>query len=386
MLSYMSKRGFGHLYQRGNIWWMSYSIDGQQVWESTGQRTRTDAAKVLKKKLGSDMAPGVTDRVTMAELFDDLLAEYRANRSKSLKDFIEPTVRRLREHWDRHRAVQVTTAKIRDYRDALIAEGRADATANRHMAILRRAMKLGAKATPPKVRTIPAFPMLTENNVRKGFLEAADYYKLLRHLNSEIAPLVVTAYHTGARQGELLRLKWKQVDLERGIIRLDPGTTKNSQGRLLPIFGDMATALRRQHDYTVAYWPRCQFVFHRSGHCIKDFRWAWARATEAAGLKGLLFHDLRRSGVRNLVRAGAPERVAMAISGHRTRAIFDRYNIVSEDDLHVAGERVAEYLGAGSGARTPTVFQPQEPKSCASASSANPANLDINLTKTSVKQ
>ena len=88
----------------------------------------------------------------------------------------------------------------------------------------------------------------------------------------------------------------------------------------------------------------CPYVFHRNGRQIRDIYHAWRLAAERAGRPGLMLHDFRRSTARNLVRSGVSERVAMAVTGHKTRAIFDRYNIVSETDLRDASAKMSAYV------------------------------------------
>ncbi|HXW54907.1 MAG TPA: site-specific integrase [Candidatus Cybelea sp.] len=159
----------------------------------------------------------------------------------------------------------------------------------------------------------------------QGFLEHTGYQRLRQELPERLRPLLATGNFTGMRRSEILNLRWSNVDLANAEIHLEPRVTKNDQPRTIPLLGELPDMLRLER----ARNPKSEFVFLRADKRIGGFRKAWRSACERAGLSGLLFHDLRRTGVRNLVRAGVPEGVAMAISGHRTRAIFDRYNIVS---------------------------------------------------------
>jgi len=152
--------------------------------------------------------------------------------------------------------------------------------------------------------------------------------------------------------GEILELRWSQVDFLNGFVRLEPGTTKNEEARTIPLFGELREMLLMQKQPRDQLWPDCPWVFFRRGQRIKSTDYPWREACKRAGLwdheadrPARLFHDLRRTGVRNLVRAGVPEAVAMRISGHKTRSIFDRYNIVTEADLREAGNKLERHLG-----------------------------------------
>jgi integrase len=122
-------------------------------------------------------------------------------------------------------------------------------------------------------------------------------------------------------------------------VRLEPGSTKNAEGRMFSFVGyrPLDRLLRHQRERTDtierATGQIIRWVFHREGAAIRNFRGAWRTACKRAGVPGRLFHDLRRTAVRNLERAGVPRSVAMKLTGHKTEAIYRRYAIVSEADL-----------------------------------------------------
>jgi len=360
-----SKPRLGSIYQRkkrladGSVielqtWWVKYSKNGQIFRESSGGDKYADAERLLRKRtaeiFGGAFAGPQADRIKVGELLDDLLLDYQVN-GKAYRDFAEPIVRvQLRPVFGSMRATELDTPAVQRYMADRRKQGAANATINRACALLKRAFNLGRMQTPPKVGRVPYIPHLKEDNVRKGFLEYPEFVALRQALPEEIRPVITFAYYTGCRKGEILSLQWTQVDLGARVVRLEAGTTKNDDARLLPLTPELYEVLAMQKAICERRYPDCSWVFSRCGKPILDFRGAWEIACGAAelvddeGKPTKLFHDLRRTGVRNLIRAGVPERVAMMISGHKSRSVFDRYNIVSERDLQDAARRLGLFI------------------------------------------
>lgn len=243
---------------------------------------------------------------------------------------------RLRQYFGGLRALAVTTDSLNRFVAFCREQGLSNGTINRDLAALRRAFHLALRAG--KIQKVPCFPHLKESAPRAGFLEEADYDRLAanaRHL--WLRALVAAGYTFGFRKGELLNLRVKQIDLFNRTIRLNAGETKSGEGRVVKMTANVYTLLRA----CVAGKDSDDCVFTREdGKPVLDFRERWKSLTAAAGCPRLLFHDLRRSAVRNMVRRGIPEVVAMKISGYKTRAVFDRYNVTSESDLADAARKI----------------------------------------------
>jgi integrase len=360
----------GTIYRRKEVLWIKYYRNGKPYFESTHSKKKEVAKRLLRKREGEiseGKLPGVYfDKVIFDELAEDFLTDYRINGKDTLSK-AETSVKYLKGAFGGMKAVSITTAKVKAYIESRMEKGFSNATINRELAALKRMFHLGAQCTPPKVSLIPYIPMLKESNVRKGFFEAGEYKALKDALPEEVKPIVTFGYHSGWRISEILGLTWDRMDLHEGTARLDPGETKNEEGRILYMNKELMEEMRAVHRKRQL---GCPYVFHRNGEPIKGFRKAWVSACIKIGLceplrdehgnpiliKGRksgekivkvptkIFHDFRRTAIRDMVRAGVSERVAMKISGHKTRNVFDRYNIVSDQDLRDAAWKKQAYF------------------------------------------
>lgn len=369
----------GTLYQRGKqrIWWLKFYRGGKPYYESSRSTRKGDAQDLLKVREGKVVDGTFTGlrpyRVRYEELAADFLNDYRVNRKKTVKK-AEQKQRVLGGFFGGRRAAEITTADVRAYIAKRQEEKAAPATINRELAALKRMFNLAIQAG--KLHHRPHIPMLREDNVRTGFFGELEFLAVHEALPEDLKPVAAFAYTTGWRKEEILGLTWDRVSLQEGTVRLDPGTTKNDKGRTVVLTDELRATLAAQWERTRAFvlqlnpeaTPRnvaaaVPWVFHRNGRRIGDLRGAWDEACTEGKVPGRLFHDLRRTAVRNMIRRGIPERVAMEISGHRTRSVFDRYNIVSEADLREAAQRMGGGVRVTESVTTPNQLHSIPPHS-----------------------
>lgn len=340
------RRGDGSIYRRGKTWWLAYYVNGRRVLESANTKVRAEAREQLKKKMGK-IAEGRlvvgADKVTFEQMAEDFLTDYRVNGRQSIGNARRRVEKHLARIFAGRRAHEITTADVRTFVALRQDEEASNGEINRELACLKRMFNLALQAG--RISHKPHIEMLEEKNVRQGFFEEHQYRAVLAQLPPWLRPPVAFAYLTGWRiKSEIFPLQWANVDLDAGTVRLDPGTTKNKDGRLIYLTDEMQALLAAQWTEHETLHPDCPYVFHRRGGLIRYHYVSWRTACEKANLAGSIPHDFRRTAVRNMVRAGIPERVAMQMAGHKTRAVFDRYHIVADGDLREAAKRLNEAL------------------------------------------
>jgi integrase len=388
-------RGDGRIFPRKGsaLLWCAYYLRGKEYRESTGETDPQKAEKYLRlrlKEVGADQIGKAIfvgpqqERIKVDQLLDALEDDYQIRSVDSAQ--FRSRLKHLRSYFGSWRAVEVTAEAADRYIAEMQQAGKADTTINRHTQLLAQAFSMAVDrkhlSSAPKIRHLSE-----KGNARQGFFADADFRAILDKLPTYLRDFILFGYLTGWRKGEIASLRWSEV--EGDVIRLRAEKSKNREGRSVILSGDLADLIeRRQADRQVETKTGAllsAYVFHRAGEPVGDFRKAWATASVAAGqgqfvckrcnltvagrncdqcndeatYVGRIFHDFRRTAVRNMVRAGVSEKVAMTISGHKTRSIFDRYNIVNEDDLREAIERTQNYLKEGGQAQNRLAVMPK---------------------------
>ena len=339
-------RGLGTIFRQHNsrYWWMQYFIDGRRVRESTKCDRIRDAQDVLRVRLSEIQQQGGSSSgsapAKIANLYALIESDYTKHGRKSLVALRGLWKNHLSEFFADLSTTKLSTEQIDTYVRRRLDAGAANASVNRELSALKRMYKLALKAG--RLKAMPYIALLKERNVRSGFVKDAAYQALARETAKAglwLRGLFEVAYTYGFRKSELTTMRVRQVDLKEGTIELNPGETKSDEGRTV----QLTESVRQVLEQCISGKRPDELVFTRAaGRPAGNFRRVWAKACQAAGCKGLLFHDLRRSGVRNMRRSGISEKVAMGISGHKTRSVFERYNIVDPADLKEAAAKIEQ--------------------------------------------
>jgi integrase len=354
----MSRRRTGTIEDRGTSFRIKYVDAAGETHRETfpiphqseRERVREEAERELALRM-ADLHRGVPvsalpHTVLFGELADDVLTDYEANNYASFDDQEARYRLHLIPVFGHQKAAQITTAQIRKYITKRKAEDAATGTICRELELLRHTFLLAKDGG--KLLAYPKVPMLEENNVRTGFFTREEVARVAANLPEPQASKVWFAYLTGWRDGEICKLEWSWVDLVHSEIRLPPGRTKNKKGRTFPLYPELQAVLERL--------DRMGKPFQTKVFTVASMKKSWKTACYKAGIpctvepvkkggkRGAVkvvdcsrtFHDLRRSAIREWKKKGMQDKTAMMLSGHLTRSVFDRYNIVSEEDLREA--------------------------------------------------
>jgi integrase len=334
-------RGQGSVYLRGRWYHVCYSIHGKTYRESAHTQIREEALAYLQRKqakaASSEAIP--PDRVRLKDLLRLVEEEYDLKGRASLYIAKLKINRYLLPFFGELKATRFSSAQMQNYIRARQRDGAKPATINRELALIHRGFSLGYETEPPMVARVPKLIKLKEENTRTGFLLSSAYRKLLHELPQPLKIVFVFGHHLGMRKGELLKIRKDQVDRRAKLIWLEEKQTKNRNPRTAPIYGDMEPFLEMQPEND------SPFLFTwLDGSPIKTFRDSWKQACRRAGVPELLFHDLRRTAVRNMRRAGIDTQHIKRIIGHKSDSMFERYNIIDEDDIREAGRKAERFL------------------------------------------
>ena len=264
----------------------------------------------------------------------------------------EGRARHLLRHLGKKLAAGLSVKDVDEYRTKRLGEttrmkkAPSPATLDREVELLKRMLNYAVACGSLPTNPVAAAKLLRKPNVRRTVLGGPAFEKLLAVADPPLKPILLVAYDTGMRLREVLKLRWLHVDLKLGVVKLRAEDTKTEEPRTVFLTIRVREALELQPRHITSDWI---FTNPKTEKPWNDVRTMFHRACRRAEFEGVWFHDLRRSFVTNARRLGVPESVVMKMSGHRTRAVFDRYNIVEEDDLKDAVRRIEVGIASTSG-------------------------------------
>ena len=348
----MRERGSGSIFKKPGtrFWWIAYSFRGHPHQESSGSTDRKVALKLLQDRLrkvnkANFVDPAKERRYTLDDMLERLRLDYERKGNSSFHT-VKSCFQHVQKEFEFHRVTDITSEEIADYASKRArpvkegGEGAAPGSVTLELACLRHGFKLMFEKK--MISEVPVIKLFEIDNARQGFIGVAEFNALLDEIrNQDVRDIVEFLYNSGWRSGEARQLRWAWLDLSANMIRLPGEFSKSRKARALPLTGALMDIMERRLKVRRL---ECEFVFHRKGKPIRQFHKAFKAAAAKIGMAELLPHDMRRSAVRNFRRSGLSEGEGMALSGHKTRAIYDRYNIIDDRDLTESMNRVQDHL------------------------------------------
>lgn len=337
-------------------WYVLYRTNGRQIRESSETESKMEAEALLQRRMG-EAGLGIrpaqdVKNVTYSDVRDSYVEECRNKgrhffRKADNTEYING-VPRLDEFFKGMRVTDISTDTLRRYIEAGRKAGVTDSTMRRSLAVLRAMLNQARKEGKLRLADVPYFPMPKESAARKGFVEPAVFNKLRKTLPAHLRPIVTFMYYTGCRLGAATLITWDMVNADATEVDLPGEITKSGDPLTLPLAGaglnEMAAMLKRTFRTPGPVFDTTNLRQHWCKACAKLGLGVYDEKTRR--YSGLTVHDLRRSAVRNLTRAGVPRSIAMEITGHKTEHIYERYNIVDTTDVREALIKVGKYAKA----------------------------------------
>jgi len=382
--------GFGAIYGRPNspVLWIEFWHNNKRHRISSGETLLSKARKVLMAKKGEARYQGfkyagrAEERVTFQDLVDCLITEYRKRDRVTLGSLIKLDggdgylLKHLRAAFGNLHACEISGARISKYQVDRRAAGAANQTINHEVNRLKTMYRLAVRDELLYRGSVPAFPdKLKRGKPRTGITDWATWRAAANLMPEDLRDPLRWIFRCGWRLGAVRKLEWKSVDRRNGMALIEVGNSKDNKKTVRFPFGEdpEASAIierahaRRRMD--------CRYVFHREGRQLLPsmFRKRWVAARKAIGIPTLLIHDSRRCTVTELLAAGASPQEAMEISGHRTTAMIDWYDIRADESVRRSVRRRVEYEAEQSRQRlkvTPITVAPgqlsllEEAQSC----------------------
>jgi integrase len=346
------------VFKKQGVYWIDYYVNGHRKRERIGPDKRLPETVLRKRKVEIAEGKYLDKQRPITTTFDELTAAYLAYSRKNKRSWDRDTrsVKRLASVFAGKRLPEITPADIERYKSlrqtSTDSHGRypKPATINRELACLKAMFNVARKRLlhlpggVPNANPVSSVKFFDEHNIRDRILTSEEFQLMLEASPDYLKPILHCAYYTGMRRGEILELTWDWVDLKAGFIRLKDTDTKTDEARSIPIGRELREALRHLPVALDAQGKRVPYVFTRNGQRVKSIKRVFTRVRQETGIMNTVFHDFRHTATTNLRRAGVDALTAMKITGHKTMAVFQRYNTIDEQDLIAAQHRMDTYM------------------------------------------